>query len=166
MNPMHPDSSSLESMLSGETVFDDGMPVIVAVVRTAVADATGHNTVDAQLERIESACAQRFPEGYHLVASVEEGRPAGPTSTRGMRQRLQQIAELAEKGVVQYICATGLDRISRSARECSMFMECLRLCGVPLLTLNRDGVCDNTGEPAMSKFQEELDRLLKDSIDR
>ena len=85
-----------EKLLSDEAAFEDGLPVVAAFIRTGRSNVIGHNSVDAQKERIIAACRNRFARGCHIFFIAEDG-----AQKRGTSHDLRQIMHLVKKGVLE-----------------------------------------------------------------
>lgn len=133
------DPVDAETMLSGDAVLQDGLPVVAAYVRSARANATGANSLSAQEQTILSACERYFPDGCHVIVYKDCGPGVQRSASGQTPATLRQIVNLAAAGRIHYVCCVSPDRLTRDADEYLRFACALGQTGAKLLFVGGDG---------------------------
>lgn len=103
---------------------------VARYVRTATLKASGHNALDAQNKRINDYLAGLGLRSTHsLVDEGCNGMAAGRTGIEG-------LLRLAERGEIDAVVATSVDRFFRSATQFDRLLAQLRSMGVSVMLVD------------------------------
>jgi len=143
-----------ELALAGElAIFKNNRPTVLGYSRVSTDEQRDHgHSLKTQPELVRKACDAKFGPGqYNLYLVADEGISGRygtyrPGVKRGRwRPGLTLAAQMAERGLIQYVAASRCDRISRKQRIWLEFYEDYLECNsIGFFSATEAIDCDNT----------------------